>query len=295
MTANIIDGKQIAADLRASTKELVTEFIDKYNKSPTLAVVLVGEDPASQVYVKTKTKMAKEIGMNVEDHFFETTVSETDLLDLIHNLNSNKEVNGILVQLPLPDHIDSRVIIDAIDPAKDADGFHAINVGRNSIGGDLLKKTFTPCTPLGCYLMLKRHISDLKGMHAVIIGRSNIVGKPMAQLLLEESCTVSIVHSKTKNIEEMTRQGDIVVAAVGRPLMVKKDWIKPGAVVIDVGINRIDDPETGKTKLVGDVDYDGVAEVASAITPVPGGVGPMTIACLLKNTVDAALRQQGSE
>ena len=295
MTANIIDGKQIAADLRASTKELVTEFIDKYNKAPTLAVVLVGEDPASQVYVKTKTKMAKEIGMNVEDHFFEKTVSETDLLDLIHNLNSNKEVNGILVQLPLPDHIDSRVIIDAIDPAKDADGFHAINVGRNSIGGDLLKKTFTPCTPLGCYLMLKRHISDLKGMHAVIIGRSNIVGKPMAQLLLEESCTVSIVHSKTKNIEEMTRQGDIVVAAVGRPLMVKKDWIKPGAVVIDVGINRIDDPETGKTKLVGDVDYDGVAEVASAITPVPGGVGPMTIACLLKNTVDAALRQQGSE
>ena len=295
MTANIIDGKQIAADLRASTKELVTEFIDKYNKAPTLAVVLVGEDPASQVYVKTKTKMAKEIGMNVEDHFFEKTVSETDLLDLIHKLNSSKDVNGILVQLPLPDHIDSRVIIDAIDPAKDADGFHAINVGRNSIGGDLLKKTFTPCTPLGCYLMLKRHISDLKGMHAVIIGRSNIVGKPMAQLLLEESCTVSIVHSKTKNIEEMTRQGDIVVAAVGRPLMVKKDWIKPGAVVIDVGINRIDDPETGKTKLVGDVDYDGVAEVASAITPVPGGVGPMTIACLLKNTIDAALRQQGSE
>ena len=291
MTANIIDGKQIAADLRASTKELVTEFIDKYNKAPTLAVVLVGEDPASQVYVKTKTKMAKEIGMNVEDHFFEKTASETDLLDLIHNLNSSKDVNGILVQLPLPDHIDSRVIIDAIDPAKDADGFHAINVGRNSIGGDLLKKTFTPCTPLGCYLMLKRHIPDLKGMHAVIIGRSNIVGKPMAQLLLEESCTVSIVHSKTKNIEEMTRQGDIVVAAVGRPLMVKKDWIKPGAVVIDVGINRIDDPETGKTKLVGDVDYDGVAEVASAITPVPGGVGPMTIACLLKNTVDAANRQ----
>ena len=291
MTANIIDGKQIAADLRASTKELVTEFINKYNNPPTLAVVLVGEDPASQVYVKTKTKMAKEIGMNVEDHFFETTVSETDLLNLIHKLNTNKDVNGILVQLPLPDHIDSRVIIDAIDPAKDADGFHAINVGRNSIGGDLLKKTFTPCTPLGCYLMLKRHISDLKGMHAVIIGRSNIVGKPMAQLLLEESCTVSIVHSKTKNIEEMTRQGDIVVAAVGRPLMVKKDWIKPGAVVIDVGINRIDDPETGKTKLVGDVDYDGVAEVASAITPVPGGVGPMTIACLLKNTVDAANRQ----
>ena len=292
MTATIIDGKQIAAQLRLDTKELVTKYISAYNKIPTLAVVLVGEDPASQVYVKTKTKMAKEIGMNVEDHFLETTVSESELLDVIKKLNSNEEVNGILVQLPLPDSIDSRVIIDSIDPAKDADGFHAINVGRNSIGGDLLNKTFTPCTPLGCYLMLKQHIPDLKGMHAVIIGRSNIVGKPMAQLLLEESCTVSIVHSKTKNIEEITRQGDIVVAAVGRPLMVKKEWIKPGAVVIDVGINRVDSTENpGKTKLVGDVDYEDVIEVASAITPVPGGVGPMTIACLLKNTVDAANRQ----
>lgn len=292
MTATIIDGKQIAAQLRLDTKELVTKYISAYNKIPTLAVVLVGEDPASQVYVKTKTKMAKEIGMNVEDHFLETTVSESELLDIINKLNNNDEVNGILVQLPLPDSIDSRVIIDSIDPAKDADGFHAINVGRNSIGGDLLNKTFTPCTPLGCYLMLKQHIPDLKGMHAVIIGRSNIVGKPMAQLLLEESCTVSIVHSKTKNIEEITRQGDIVVAAVGRPLMVKKEWIKPGAVVIDVGINRVDSTENpGKTKLVGDVDYEDVIEVASAITPVPGGVGPMTIACLLKNTVDAANRQ----
>ena len=292
MTAKTIDGKQIAAQLRLDTKELVTKYISEYNKAPTLAVVLVGEDPASQVYVKTKTKMAKEIGMNVEDHFLETTVCESELLKVIHKLNSNDDVNGILVQLPLPQSIDSRVIIDAIDPAKDADGFHAINVGRNSIGGDLLNKTFTPCTPLGCYLMLKQHIPDLKGLHAVIIGRSNIVGKPMAQLLLEESCTVSIVHSKTKNIEEITRQGDIVVAAVGRPLMVKKEWIKPGAVVIDVGINRIDNNENpGKTKLVGDVDYEGVSEVASAITPVPGGVGPMTIACLLKNTVDAANRQ----
>ena len=292
MTAKIIDGKQIAAQLRLDTKELVTKYISEYNKAPTLAVVLVGEDPASQVYVKTKTKMAKEIGMNVEDHFLETTVSESELLKVIHKLNSNDDVNGILVQLPLPQSIDSRVIIDAIDPAKDADGFHAINVGRNSIGGDLLNKTFTPCTPLGCYLMLKQQIPDLKGLHAVIIGRSNIVGKPMAQLLLEESCTVSIVHSKTKNIEEITRQGDIVVAAVGRPLMVKKEWIKPGAVVIDVGINRINNTENpGKTKLVGDVDYEEVSEVASAITPVPGGVGPMTIACLLKNTVDAANRQ----
>ena len=290
--AKVIDGKLIAAELRAETALKVENFKKEFSKVPTLAVVLVGEDPASQVYVSTKSKMAKEIGMDVEDHYLDVTVSEEKLLEVVNMLNNDQKVNGILVQLPLPSHIDSRLIIDAIDPIKDADGFHAINVGRNSIGGDLLNKTFTPCTPLGCYLMLKKHISDMKGLHAVIIGRSNIVGKPMAQLLLEESCTVSIVHSKTKNIEEMTRQGDIVVAAVGRPLMVKKDWIKPGAVVIDVGINRVDNPNTGKNKLVGDVDYDGVSEVASAITPVPGGVGPMTIACLLKNTLDAALRQE---
>ena len=289
----VIDGKQIAADLRLETKERVTDFQSKFNKVPTLAVVLVGEDPASQVYVNTKTKMAKEIGMDVEDHFLEKTVSEKELLSLIDQLNKNEKVNGILVQLPLPEHMDSRLIIDAIDPIKDADGFHAINVGRNSIGGDLLKKTFTPCTPLGCYLMLKKVVPDLKGMHAVIIGRSNIVGKPMAQLLLEESCTVTIVHSKTKDIEGMVKQADIVVAAVGRPNMVKSNWVKDGAIVIDVGINRIDHPDKpGKTKLVGDVDYDDVFTVASAITPVPGGVGPMTIACLLKNTVDAAFRQQ---
>tara|TARA_B100000941_G_scaffold120267_1_gene84446 strand:- start:1120 stop:2007 length:888 start_codon:yes stop_codon:yes gene_type:complete len=289
----VIDGKQIAADLRLETKDRVSDFKSKYNKVPTLAVVLVGEDPASQVYVNTKTKMAKEIGMDVEDHFLEKNVSEKELLSVIDQLNKNEKVNGILVQLPLPEHMDSRLIIDAIDPIKDADGFHAVNVGRNSIGGDLLKKTFTPCTPLGCYLMLKKVVPDLKGMHAVIIGRSNIVGKPMAQLLLEESCTVTIVHSKTKNIEDMVKQGDIVVAAVGRPNMVKSNWIKDGAIVIDVGINRIDHPEKpGKTKLVGDVDYDDVFSGASAITPVPGGVGPMTIACLLKNTVDAAFRQQ---
>ena len=289
----VIDGKQIAADLRIETKDRVSDFQSKYNKVPTLAVVLVGEDPASQVYVNTKTKMAKEIGMDVEDHFLEKTVSEKELLSLIDQLNKNEKVNGILVQLPLPEHMDSRLIIDAIDPIKDADGFHAINVGRNSIGGDLLNKTFTPCTPLGCYLMLKKVVPDLKGMHAVIIGRSNIVGKPMAQLLLEESCTVTIVHSKTKDIEGMVKQADIVVAAVGRPNMVKSNWVKDGAIVIDVGINRIDHPDKpGKTKLVGDVDYDDVFSVASAITPVPGGVGPMTIACLLKNTVDAAFRQQ---
>ena len=291
--AKVIDGKRIAAELRAETAVKIENFKKEFSKVPTLAVVLVGEDPASQVYVSTKSKMAKEIGMDVEDHYLDATISEEKLLEVVNMLNNDQKVNGILVQLPLPSHIDSRLIIDAIDPIKDADGFHAVNVGRNSIGGELLNKTFTPCTPLGCYLMLKKSVADLKGMHAVIIGRSNIVGKPMAQLLLEESCTVTIVHSKTRNIEELTRQADIIVAAVGRPLMVKKEWIKEGAIVIDVGINRVDHPDNpGKTKLVGDVDFDEVLTVASAITPVPGGVGPMTIACLLKNTVDAAIRQQ---
>ena len=295
MTATIIDGKIIAAEVRAETKQEVEKFVGLYKTNPCLAVVLVGENPASQVYVRTKSKMAKEIGMDVEDHIKDTNISEQELIDLINQLNNDKKVNGILVQLPLPDHIDSRVIIDAIDPIKDADGFHALNVGRNSIGGDLLKKSFVPCTPLGCYLMLKKSIPNLSGMHAVIIGRSNIVGKPMAQLLLEESCTVTIVHSRTKDIETITRQADILVAAVGRPLMVKSDWIKPGAVVIDVGINRVENPEdTSKTMLVGDVDYAEVINVASAITPVPGGVGPMTIACLLRNTVEAAFRQNNS-
>ena len=291
--AKVIDGKRIAAELRAETAVKIENFKKEFSKVPTLAVVLVGEDPASQVYVSTKSKMAKEIGMDVEDHYLDAKISEEKLLEVVNMLNNDQKVNGILVQLPLPSHIDSRLIIDAIDPIKDADGFHAVNVGRNSIGGELLNKTFTPCTPLGCYLMLKKSVADLKGMHAVIIGRSNIVGKPMAQLLLEESCTVTIVHSKTRNIEELTRQADIIVAAVGRPLMVKKEWIKEGAIVIDVGINRVDHPDNpGKTKLVGDVDFDEVLTVASAITPVPGGVGPMTIACLLKNTVDAAIRQQ---
>ena len=295
MTATIIDGKIIAAEVRAETKQEVEKFVGLYKTNPCLAVVLVGENPASQVYVRTKSKMAKEIGMDVEDHIKDKDISEKELIDLIDQLNNDKKVNGILVQLPLPDHIDSRVIIDAIDPIKDADGFHALNVGRNSIGGDLLKKSFVPCTPLGCYLMLKKSIPNLAGMHAVIIGRSNIVGKPMAQLLLEESCTVSIVHSKTKDIEIITRQADILVAAVGRPLMVKSDWIKPGAVVIDVGINRVENPDdASKTMLVGDVDYFDAMSVASAITPVPGGVGPMTIACLLKNTVEAAFRQNNS-
>ena len=295
MTATIIDGKIIAAEVRAEAQIEVKKFVELYKTNPCLAVVLVGENPASQVYVRTKSKMAKEIGMDVEDHIKDINISEKELIDLINQLNNNDKVNGILVQLPLPDHIDSRVIIDAIDPIKDADGFHALNVGRNSIGGDLLKKSFVPCTPLGCYLMLKKSIPNLAGMHAVIIGRSNIVGKPMAQLLLEESCTVTTVHSKTKDIETITRQADILVAAVGRPLMVKADWVKSGAIVIDVGINRVENPDdTSKTMLVGDVDYADVINKASAITPVPGGVGPMTIACLLKNTVEAAFRQKSS-
>ena len=295
MTATIIDGKIIAAEVRAEAQVEVKKFVELYKTNPCLAVVLVGENPASQVYVRTKSKMAKEIGMDVEDHIKDIDISEKELIDLINQLNNNDKVNGILVQLPLPDHIDSRVIIDAIDPIKDADGFHALNVGRNSIGGDLLKKSFVPCTPLGCYLMLKKSIPNLAGMHAVIIGRSNIVGKPMAQLLLEESCTVTTVHSKTKDIETITRQADILVAAVGRPLMVKADWIKSGAIVIDVGINRVENPDdNSKTMLVGDVDYVDVINKASAITPVPGGVGPMTIACLLKNTIEAAFRQKNS-
>ena len=295
MTATIIDGKIIAAEVRAEAQIEVKKFVELYKTNPCLAVVLVGENPASQVYVRTKSKMAKEIGMDVEDHIKDIDISEKELIDLINQLNNNDKINGILVQLPLPDHIDSRVIIDAIDPIKDADGFHALNVGRNSIGGDLLKKSFVPCTPLGCYLMLKKSIPNLAGMHAVIIGRSNIVGKPMAQLLLEESCTVTTVHSKTKDIETITRQADILVAAVGRPLMVKADWIKSGAIVIDVGINRVENPDdTSKNMLVGDVDYADVINKASAITPVPGGVGPMTIACLLKNTVEAAFRQKNS-
>ena len=295
MTATIIDGKIIAAEVRAEAQIEVKKFVELYKTNPCLAVVLVGENPASQVYVRTKSKMAKEIGMDVEDHIKDINISEKELIDLINQLNNNDKVNGILVQLPLPDHIDSRVIIDAIDPIKDADGFHALNVGRNSIGGDLLKKSFVPCTPLGCYLMLKKSIPNLAGMHAVIIGRSNIVGKPMAQLLLEESCTVTTVQSKTKDIETITRQADILVAAVGRPLMVKADWIKSGAIVIDVGINRVENPDdTSKTMLVGDVDYVDVINKASAITPVPGGVGPMTIACLLKNTIEAAFRQKNS-
>jgi methylenetetrahydrofolate dehydrogenase (NADP+)/methenyltetrahydrofolate cyclohydrolase len=256
--------------------------------TPGLAVVLVGEDPASQVYVRSKGKQTVEVGMNSFEHKLEIDTSEAVLLDLIATLNADPAVHGILVQLPLPKHLDEDLVINSIDPAKDVDGFHISNVGLLGTG----QKSMVPCTPLGCLMMLREHHGSLSGMDAVVIGRSNIVGKPMAQLLLGDSCSVTIAHSRTKNLPEVVGRADIVVAAVGRAEMVPGDWIKPGATVIDVGINRIEKPEGG-TRLVGDVDYASAAEVAGAITPVPGGVGPMTIACLLANTLTACLRANG--
>jgi methylenetetrahydrofolate dehydrogenase (NADP+)/methenyltetrahydrofolate cyclohydrolase len=256
-----------------------------------LAVVLVGSDPASEVYVRSKGKMTVEVGMKSVEHRLDADAAEADLLTLIAQLNGDPEIHGILVQLPLPKHLNEDLVINAIDPTKDVDGFHISNVGLLGTG----QKSMVPCTPLGCLMMLRAHHGSLSGMDAVIIGRSNIVGKPMAQLLLGDSCTVTIAHSLTKDLADVVRRADIVVAAVGRPEMVPGDWIKPGATVIDVGINRLDAPEKGegKTRLVGDVDYDSCAAVAGAITPVPGGVGPMTIACLLANTVTACCRANG--
>lgn len=290
-TGKIIDGKLFAASLRARVAEEIGKIKQAHGLTPGLAVVLVGEDPASQVYVRNKAKQTVEVGMASFEHRLEVTTAEQDLLDLIATLNSDDAVHGILVQLPLPDHIDENKVLSAINPDKDVDGFHLLNVGRLWTGGDSL----VPCTPYGCLMMLKEQLGDLTGKRALVLGRSNIVGKPMAALLLAESCTVSIAHSRTVDLAERCREADILVAAVGRPLMVKSDWIKPGATVIDVGINRIDAPERGegKTRLVGDVDFEGAQSVAGAITPVPGGVGPMTIACLLRNTVVAACRQHG--
>jgi methylenetetrahydrofolate dehydrogenase (NADP+)/methenyltetrahydrofolate cyclohydrolase len=250
-------------------------------------VVLVGEDPASQVYVRSKGKQTVEVGMNSYEHKLEPDTSEADLLALIEQLNTDPAVHGILVQLPLPGHLDSDLVINSIDPAKDVDGFHISNVGLLGTG----QKSMVPCTPLGCLMMLRDKLGNLSGMDAVVLGRSNIVGKPMAQLLLGDSCTVTIAHSRTRDLPEVVRRADIVVAAVGRPEMVPGDWIKPGATVIDVGINRIE--RDGKVKLVGDVDFQSVQAVAGAVTPVPGGVGPMTIACLLANTVTACCRANG--
>lgn len=291
MTAMIIDGKEFAARVRAKVADHVTRLKDQHGVTPGLAVVLVGEDPASQVYVRSKGKMTVEVGMKSVEHKLEADTSEAELLDLIDRLNSDPEIHGILVQLPLPKHLDEDLVINSISPAKDVDGFHISNVGLLGTG----QKSMVPCTPLGCLMMLRDHHGSLSGMDAVVIGRSNIVGKPMAQLLLGDSCTVTIAHSRTKDLADVVRRADIVVAAVGRPEMVPGDWIKEGATVIDVGINRLDAPEKGegKTRLVGDVDYDSCAARAGAITPVPGGVGPMTIACLLANTVTACCRANG--
>ncbi|TMM55241.1 bifunctional methylenetetrahydrofolate dehydrogenase/methenyltetrahydrofolate cyclohydrolase FolD [Sulfitobacter sabulilitoris] len=291
MTARILDGKAFAARVRGQVAEHVARLKADHGITPGLAVVLVGEDPASEVYVRSKGKMTVEVGMVSVEHKLAASAAQADLLALIHRLNSDPAVHGILVQLPLPDHLDEDLVIDAIDPAKDVDGFHISNVGLLGTG----QKSMVPCTPLGCLMMLRDYHGDLTGMDAVVIGRSNIVGKPMAQLLLGDSCTVTIAHSRTRNLPEVVRRADIVVAAVGRPQMVPGDWIKPGATVIDVGINRMDAPEKGegKTRLVGDVDFDSCVQVAGAITPVPGGVGPMTIACLLANTVTACCRANG--
>ena len=289
--AKIIDGKAFAANLRESLARRAGVLKEKHGLVPGLAVVLGGEDPASQIYVRNKAKQTVEVGFQSFEHKLDTDTPEADLLALVEKLNGDEAVHGILVQLPLPGHIDSQKVLDSIDPAKDVDGFHAINIGRLWSGMEAL----VPCTPLGCSLMLKDTLGDLSGLNAVIVGRSNIVGKPMAALLIKESCTVTICHSRTKDLAGVCREADILVAAVGRAEMVRGDWIKPGATVIDVGINRVDAPAKGegKTRLVGDVAFDEASQVAGAITPVPGGVGPMTIACLLVNTLSAACRQHG--
>ncbi len=291
MAANIIDGKAFAATVREKVAGHVARLKEEHGITPGLAVVLVGEDPASQVYVRSKGKQTVETGMNSYEHKMDAETSEADLLAVVEKLNNDPAVHGILVQLPLPGHLNEDLIINSIAPEKDVDGFHISNVGLLGTG----QKSMVPCTPLGCLMMLRDYHGSLSGMDAVVIGRSNIVGKPMAQLLLGDSCTVTIAHSRTKDLPDVVRRADIVVAAVGRPEMVPGDWIKEGATVIDVGINRIPAPEKGegKMKLVGDVDYASCAERAGAITPVPGGVGPMTIACLLANTVTACCRANG--
>jgi methylenetetrahydrofolate dehydrogenase (NADP+) / methenyltetrahydrofolate cyclohydrolase len=287
MPATIIDGKAFAAKVRAQVAAHVARLREEHGLIPGLAVVLVGEDPASQVYVRNKGTQTLEVGMNSYEHKLAVDTSEADLLALIAKLNADPAVHGILVQLPLPGHLNSDLVINSIDPAKDVDGFHISNVGLLGTG----QKSMVPCTPLGCLMMLRDHHGSLSGMNAVVVGRSNIVGKPMAQLLLGDSCTVTIAHSRTKDLAEVCLRADILVAAVGRPEMITGDMVKPGATVIDVGINRIE--RDGKAKLVGDVEFASAAAVAGAITPVPGGVGPMTIACLLANTLTACCRAKG--
>jgi methylenetetrahydrofolate dehydrogenase (NADP+)/methenyltetrahydrofolate cyclohydrolase len=283
MAATLIDGKAIAAALRLSLAERVRGFVAQGHRQPGLAVVLVGEDPASQVYVASKAKQTVEIGMLSLEHKLPAETTEAALLALISQLNADPAIDGILVQLPLPAQINPERVIEAIDPAKDVDGFHPVNVGRLSIGS----RAFIPCTPRGSLHLIHSIRKDLAGLNAVVVGRSNIVGKPMAALLLAQSCTVTIAHSRTKDLEAVCRQADVLVAAVGRPKMLDARYVKPGAIVIDVGINRITDPATGKSRLVGDMDFASAKEIAGAITPVPGGVGPMTIACLLENTLDS--------
>ncbi|MCB2051522.1 MAG: bifunctional methylenetetrahydrofolate dehydrogenase/methenyltetrahydrofolate cyclohydrolase FolD [Novosphingobium sp.] len=290
MTAELIDGKAFAASLRDKVAILAATFESKAMRKAGLAVVLVGDDPASHVYVRSKGQQTVAAGMASFEHRLSHTASEDELLALIDKLNQDRFVDGILVQLPLPDHMDEQKVIAAINPDKDVDGFHVINAGRLAVG----LPGFVPCTPLGCVMLLKDRLGSLAGLDAVVIGRSNIVGKPMAQLLIAESCTVTVAHSRTKNLPDVVRRADIVVAAVGRAEMVKGDWIKPGATVIDVGINRLPpEPGADKGRLVGDVDFTGASAVAGAITPVPGGVGPMTIAVLLRNALVAAYRNEG--
>tara|TARA_B100000965_G_C19590550_1_gene757781 strand:+ start:302 stop:1189 length:888 start_codon:yes stop_codon:yes gene_type:complete len=287
--SKIINGKEIAQNLKNNLKKEIGELKEKFGTTPGLAVVQVGNIVASSVYVKAKTKSAIEVGIEVIDHHLDEKISENELLELINSLNNQENVNGILVQLPLPKHINEQVILDSINPDKDADGFHPLNVGKLSIANYNDENLLIPCTPYGCLLMLKELKVQLSGKNAIVIGRSNIVGKPMAQLLLKESCTVTIAHSKTEDLPSVCSKADIVVAAVGKPQMIKGSWIKKNAIVIDVGINRVDlQKEDGKkSQLVGDVMFDEVLSSASAVTPVPGGVGPMTIACLLRNTTIA--------
>lgn len=287
--ADIIDGKAFAEGLRGRVAQGAASFEAAAGRKAGLAVVLVGEDPASQVYVRSKGKQTVACGMNSFEHKLPADTSEADLLAVVEQLNADPAVDGILVQLPLPAHMDEQKVIAAISPDKDVDGFNVINVGRLAVG----QQGFVPCTPLGCLMLLKDRLGSLSGLNAVVIGRSNIVGKPMAQLLLGESCTVTIAHSRTQDLPDVVRRADIVIAAVGRPEMINGDWIKPGATVIDVGINRVPAAEEGKTRLVGDVDFASAAKVAGAITPVPGGVGPMTIAVLLRNALVAAHRNAG--
>lgn len=286
--AAVIDGAGFAAGLRARVAAAAARFAEAAGRRPGLAVVLVGDDPASQVYVRSKGRATVEAGMLSFEHRLTADTAQADLLALVRQLNADPTVDGILVQLPLPRQIDEQAVIEAIEPAKDVDGFHPVNAGRLASGLD----GFVPCTPLGCLLLLKDRLGDLSGLDAVVIGRSNIVGKPMAQLLLKESCTVTVAHSRTRDLPDVVRRADIVVAAVGRPRMIEGDWLKPGATVIDVGINRIDAGD-GKTRLVGDVDFESALPVAGAITPVPKGVGPMTIAVLLRNTLVSAFRREG--